>query len=311
MRKQTDWLLAGDPAIRYLTHRDLLHATPEQCKALQARLPQEGICARLLACQHENGHWGLYYYQPKWTCTHYTLLELKDLGAPPALTACRSIILRMFDECTLPGGGMNLSRHAHPNDTCVDAMVLNYASYFCPEEPRLDQLAGHIMAEQRQDGGFTWDASADFGDPHTTICAMEGLGQYAASRASGKQVSVSEAMRGGVSFLLSNHLFIDSADRRFQKLTYPARYRYDLLRALEFFARERICFDERMREAILWLAGKQTREGLWRLEHTHAGNVHFPLEEIGKPSRFITLKAMLVLRAYGRDVPDAIDPNPA
>ena len=309
MSAQTDWLLEGDPAIRYLTHRDLLLATPEQCSALQEQLALEGICARLLSYQRENGHWGLHYYQPKWTCTHYTLLELKDIGALPALAACRSIVLRMFDECTLPSGAMNLSKHVHPNDTCVDAMVLNYASYFCREETRLNQLAKHIITEQRQDGGFTWDANSNHGDPHTTICALEGLGQYAASRACGEKVHVDESIQDGVSFLLSNQLFIDSADRRFQKLTYPARYRYDLLRALEFFVRQKISYDERMRPAVLWLSEKRMKEGRWRLEHTHAGNVHFALEEVGKPSRFVTWKAMLVLNAYGRDVLDAIDSN--
>ena len=87
MSRQTDWLLEGDIAIQYLTYRDLLHASKEQCDALQARLPQEGICARLLSCQRADEHWGLHYYQPKWTSTHYTLLLLKEIGAPPALDA--------------------------------------------------------------------------------------------------------------------------------------------------------------------------------------------------------------------------------
>jgi len=307
MGKQTDWLLEGDPAIRYLTYRDLLHGSNEECNVLQARLTQEGICARLLSCQHENGHWGLHYYQPKWTSTHYTLLLLKDIGAPPALDACRHIISRMFEECTLPGGGMNLSKHEHPNDTCVDGMVLNYASYFCPEETRLDQLTTHIMTEQKSDGGFTWDSGSNQGDPHTTICVLEGLGQYAASRASGEKICVDRAIQEGVAFLLANNLFLASADRRYTKLTYPARYRYDVLRALEFFARQKIPFEERMCPALLWLGGKRTQEGLWRLEQVHAGSVHFALEEVGKPSRFITWKAMVVLDAYGRNMPDAFD----
>lgn len=307
MSAQIEWLLEGDPAIQYQTHRDLLHASKEQCDAYQARLEREGICARLLSCQRADGHWGLHYYQPKWTSTHYTLLLLKDIGAPPALEACRRIIFRMIEECFLPNGGMNLSKHEHPSDTCVDGMVLNYASYFCPEESRLDLLATHILAEQKTDGGFTWDAGSDQGDPHTTICVLEGLGQYAASRAVADAIHVDDAIHNGAEFLLSDNLFLDSADRRFLKLTYPARYRYDVLRALECFARHAIPFDERMRPAVLWLAKRRTSEGLWRLEHVHAGQVHFALEEIGKPSRFITLKAMAVLKAYGREVSYGFD----
>jgi hypothetical protein len=307
MSRQTDWLLEGEIAIQYLTYRDLLHASKEQCDALQARLSQQGICARLLSCQRADGHWGLHYYQPKWTSTHYTLLQLKDIGAPPALDACRRIILRMFDECMLPSGSMNLSKHDHPGDTCVDGMVLNYSSYFCPEEARLDRLAAHTLSEQKLDGGFTWDTNSNHGDPHTTICVLEGLAQYAASRASGDKLAVANAMQDGVAFLLANNLFLDGADRRFTKLTYPARYRYDVLRAQAFFAREKVSFDERMRPALMWLSGKRTQEGLWRLEHVHAGAVHFELEEVGKPSHFITLKAMVILDAYGRDFPNTLD----
>lgn len=300
MSAQTDWLLAGDPAIRFLTQRDLLHAPEETCRALQQRMVQDGVCAQLLALQRADGHWGLHYYQPKWTSTHYTLLELKNLGAPPALEACRGILSRMFDACALPSGAMNLSKHDHPGDTCVDGMVLNYASYFCPDEPRLDRLAKRLLAEQKPDGGFTWDARSDLGDPHTTICVLEGLSQYAASRIGNAKADTADAVQKGASFLLANNLFLYGEDRRFTKLTYPARYRYDVLRALEYFAREEKPFDPRMREAVCWLIGKRTREGLWPLEYTHPGNVHVVLEERGQPSRFITYRAMLALERYER-----------
>ena len=227
-------------------------------------------------------------------------MELKNLGAPPALEACRGIIARMFDECALPSGAMNLSKHDHPGDTCVDGMVLNYASYFYPEEPRLDRLAAHILAEQKPDGGFTWDAESGCGDPHTTICVLEGLAQYAASSSGSGKADTAGAIQNGIAFLLSNNLFLHGGDRRYTKLTYPARYRYDVLRALEFFAREQISFDPQMQEALCWLIGKRTHEGLWQLEYTHPGNVHVEMEERGKPSRFLTYRAMLVLQAYER-----------
>ena len=297
-----NWLLAGDPAIRYLAHRDLLHAPSEQCKALQARLEEEGICARLLGCQRENGHWGLYYYQPKWTSTHYTLLLLKDIGTPPTLDACRGIVQRMFKECALPNGSMNLSKYEHPSDTCVDGMVLNYAAYFCPEEPRLKNLADHIISEQKPDGGFTWNMSSEHGDPHTTICALEGLAQFASGCGQEHARPAEEAIRNGVQFLLCNDFFLGGADPRFRKLTYPGRYRYDVLRALELFARYKIPYDTRMQSAIKWLDIKQPEEGgAFPLEHTHTGNIHFSLEEAGKPSRFITWKALFVLTAFGRE----------
>ncbi len=47
-----NWLLEGDPAIRYQTHQDLLG---EKRPDLQARIATEGWGARFLACRNPNG----------------------------------------------------------------------------------------------------------------------------------------------------------------------------------------------------------------------------------------------------------------
>jgi hypothetical protein len=53
-----------------------------------------------------------------------------------------------------------------------------------------------------------------------------------------------------------------------------------------------------MQPALEWLQAKQKKDGLWYLENQHKGNVHFTMEEVGKPSRFITLKALCILRFF-------------
>ncbi len=299
MNSQIDWLLEGDPTIRYLTHRDLSCSDENTLADLQARIPQEGYCARLLSCQNENGHWGLHYYQPKWTCTHYTLAELKNLGIPQSHPVCRKAVLRMFGECQLNSGALNLAKHDHPGDVCVDGMILDYASYFIPEDRRLDALAAHLLSEQKTDGGFCWDPLSEAGDPHTTICVLEGLLHYDAAREN-PAVDISSAAGHAVEFLLENHMFYGASDRRFRTLAYPHRYRYDLLRALSFFAKYQMPHDARMNDALDWLAGKRTIDGRWPLEYVHPGNVHFVLEPVGEPSRLITLKALTVESYFSR-----------
>ena len=71
-----DWLLSGDVALQYQASRDLLG---EDRPDLRARIATEGWGARLLACRNDDGSWGERFYQPKWTSTHYTLLDLKTL----------------------------------------------------------------------------------------------------------------------------------------------------------------------------------------------------------------------------------------
>lgn len=299
MNSVIGWLLDGDVSIQYMTHHLLLHSSEIVQQQLRQRIPLEGFGARLLSCRSDTGHWGRHYYQPKWTSTHYTLLDLKNLCVPETLASCREMVGRMFQECLLENGGLDLSKHEHPSDVCVDGMALNYASYFCPEEMLLDRLVDFLLCEQKPDGGFTWDLFTDIGDPHTTICVLEGLTQYCASTGRNTD-SIRSASDSAVEFLLRYGLLAQNADPRFRKLAYPYRYRYDLLRALEFFATAGIPYDTRMLPAIDWLEAKRRADGLWYLEHQHKGNVHFVLEETGKPSRFITLKALVILDYFQR-----------
>lgn len=298
MKDVIRWLLEGDVSVQYLTHKHLLNSDQTILDNLQNRIEEEGFRAEFLFHQNPNGHWDLHYYQRKWTCTHYTLLDLKNLGVSPALMPCREMVLRIFEECQLPNGGMNLSKYEHPSDVCVNGMVLNYASYFCPEEPRLRKLAEYILSVQKGDGGFSWDVKSNKADPHTTICVLEGLGQFRAAVPGHKPLDIEVVEDKAISFLLFNQLFMDAADKRFRQLSYPYRYRYDLLRALEYLASQQVPYNAGIQPALDWLQAKRKKDGLWYLENQHKGNVHFTMEEVGKPSRFITLKALTILKYF-------------
>ncbi len=50
-----DWLLDSDPAIRWQVMRDLTDASPELVAAERARVAHEGIGAKILACQGQDG----------------------------------------------------------------------------------------------------------------------------------------------------------------------------------------------------------------------------------------------------------------
>ena len=297
MNDVISWLLEGDVSAQYLTHKLLLGSDSTILEQLQNRIETEGFGAEFLFHQNPDGHWGIYYYQPKWTSTHYTLLDLKNLGISPMSEPCQEMVLRMLDQCQKPNGGMNLSKIIdHPGDTCLDGMVLNYACYFCPDEPRIVKLVEHLLEVQKRDGGFTWDLHSEKGEPHTTICVLEGLGQFRASVPGHGLSRLQSAEENAMAFLLFNRLFMDNPDKRYRKLSYPYRYRYDLLRVLEYFSHEQVPYDPRIQPALDWLRAKQKSDGRWLLENQYPGNVHFIMEEVRKPSRFITLKALTILR---------------
>lgn len=291
------WLLSGDVSVQYLTHRDLLHSDAHTLAAMQRRIETEGIGARLLACRGENGHWGKWFYQPKWTSTHYTLASFADLGMPSECAPCREMVHRAYDECMLDSGGINFSKTMVQSDICIDGMVLAYASYFCPDDPRNVTLADFVLNVAKPDGGYSWDTQSRIGDPHTTICVLEGLNAYGKAGLRHRIRDIQTAQRKAIQFLFSHSLFIDE-DTRYQKLTFPYRYRYDLLRFLDYCAASDMQYDARMKPAIDWLKRKQTTDGRWVLGYTHKGSVHFEMEPQREPSRFITLKALCILKQY-------------
>ena len=79
-QEQIKWLLKGDVSIRYQVYRDLL---AENLEDLRERIATEGWGKAFLDCQNPDGHWGRSFYQPKWTSTHYTLLDLRNLEISP------------------------------------------------------------------------------------------------------------------------------------------------------------------------------------------------------------------------------------
>ena len=76
-REIISWLLEGDVAIQYQVNKYLLDKDDAW---LRNRIAKEGWGTQLLACRQPNGHWGKGFYQPKWTSTHYTLIDLKNLS---------------------------------------------------------------------------------------------------------------------------------------------------------------------------------------------------------------------------------------
>lgn len=178
MDQRIKWLLNGDVAIQYLTHFYLLDSLPEICSTLQAGIETEGVGARLLACRNPSGHWRQWFNQPKWTCTHYTLADLKEIGMPPHAEVCREMVIRAFDECGLDNGGINFAKTMVQSDVAVDGMILNYAACFCPDENRVDDQAGYILRQGKSDGGHSWDTASPYCDSHTTLCVREGFAQW-------------------------------------------------------------------------------------------------------------------------------------
>lgn len=82
-------------------------------------------------------------------------------------------------------------------------------------------------------------------------------------------------------------------------LSYPSRWKYDILRALDYFRDAAVPYDPRMQDALDVLLSKRRKDGRWPVQAKHPGQTHFDMEQTGQPSRWNTLRALRVLGAFG------------
>ena len=83
-------------------------------------------------------------------------------------------------------------------------------------------------------------------------------------------------------------------------LSYPSRWRYDILRSLDYFQSAGVGFDNRMTDAIDVLISKRRSDRKWPLQAKHSGQTHFDMERAGKASRWNTLRALRLLNHFGQ-----------
>lgn len=103
--------------------------------------------------------------------------------------------------------------------------------------------------------------------------------------------------------LLRRRLFLNRRTGRpiraeFTRLHHPPRWYFDVLRALDHFRAAGLPYDDRLEPALEVVNERRRPDGRWLLNAAHRGQVHFAMERAGQPSRWITLKALRVLRRY-------------
>lgn len=306
-----EWLLDSDPAIRWQVLRDLADAPAEVVAKERARVANEGWGARLLALQGADGQWagGALFPMPRvksgsgqpWTATAYSLVSLCDFGVDPQCDRVRRAVAQVRDHSRWEHAGQPFfSGEVEP---CINGMTVVLGVYF---GQNVDAIVERLVGEQLEDGG--WNCEAEKGSVrssfHTTIRVLEGL--LAHEQATGGTKKSAMARRRGEEYLLERKLFrrkstgavVDPAWLRF---SFPTRWHYDVLRALEYFRSAGDQPDPRTIEAIELLGSKRQRDGTWLLENTHPGAIHFAFDDgDGRPSRWNTLRALRVLRWCGQ-----------
>jgi hypothetical protein len=307
-RNVLDWLLAGDPAIRWQALRDLTDAPAAEAMAERNRVATEGWGSRLLALQDTDGQWAGGTYWPAvdddpvnqpWTATTYSLLLLRDFGLAPESQQSRRAVSRVQENSRWEEGGQPFFEGEV--EPCINGMATALGAYFGRD---VESVVQRLTGDQLADGG--WNCEAVNGSTrssfHSTICVLEGLLEY--EQATGGTPAARAARERAEEYLLERRLMRRKATAEiisgdWLRFSYPTRWFYDVLRGLDYFRAKGAAPDQRLAEGVELVRKKEQPDGTWLLENTHPGKVHFALEDgDGSPSRWNTLRALRVLRWF-------------
>ncbi len=242
-----DWLLEGDPAIRWQVLRDLTDASPDEIVAERARVERDGWGARLLALEDPDGLWaggacfptsyiGGEPGQP-WTATMHTLQALQLLGLDPTSGAARRAIALVAENGRWEHAGQRyFDGEVEP---CINGRTIETGAYFGME---VGAIVERVLAERLADGG--WNCEVEKGSVRssfdTTINVLDGLLEL--ESATGGPARARAACRGGEEYLLERGLFRRKSTGAvvrpaYLEFAFPYYWHYDVLRGLDYFRR--------------------------------------------------------------------------
>ncbi len=294
--------------------RDLLDVPESEWRTERAKVETEGWGARLLSCQDEDGQWAGGSFLPAdfdprewrergqpWTATTFSLSQLREFGLDSSSDRARRTVELIGAHSRWDEGGQPYWEGEV--EECINGRTVADGAYFGID---VSSIVDRLVAERLDDGG--WNCERINGSVrssfHSTINVLEGLLEY--ERATGGTRESREARKSGEEYLLERSLFRrlstgEPAHERFLLLLHPNRWHYDVLRALDYFRSSAMLtgadLDAQLGEAVDHLCSRRLEDGAWPLDWSPSGRVWFDVDDgQGKPSRWVTLRAMRVLR---------------
>ncbi len=329
------WLIEPDkeqPAIRYFTLRDILDRSESDSEVQKARasIMQTGPVPGILATQESEGYWvkpgpG---YGPKYQGTVWQVIFLAQLGAngsdPRVRTGCEYVLSHNI--ASNEGLSVGFSASATPSGY-IHCMAGNLGAALIDlgwlDDKRLQSALewqaqtitgdGIASADNRNaneryyksgTSGPLFACAANAGLPCAwgAVKAMLALSKVpSAQRTNTMQAAINQ----GVEFLFSHDPAIadypfgygNRPNSSWFKFGYPIGYVTDVLQNLEALATLGKAQDSRLANALELVESKQDARGRWRMEYSYNGKTWVDIEKKGQPSKWVTLRALKVLKA--------------
>ncbi len=238
---------------------------------------------------------------PEFSSTIWNAIVLGDLG----LTSADPRIQRTADRLFEYKLGLSSMINLYHEEMCAVGNAARTLTRFgYGEDARVRRLYDWILDDQRPDGG--WNCSQ--GTPGT-LERWEPLAALAALPKSARSGHMEQSIVRGAEFFLKRGLFREGPRYApWFRFHYPNHYFYDVLVGLDLLTKLGYSSDRRLRPALKILGEKQRRDGRWiadrsnpdaptSLLHLHVKKVRpLQLEPPGRPSKWITLTALRVLK---------------
>jgi len=318
-----DWLLEpGDPSVRFWALRDLGGKAPGDPEVVAA---QEGVMkshavGAILAAQNPGSWWveERDMYLPKYTATTHSLLILAELGARRTHAIERGVehMFRFQRDSghfliNLPATDKGLASVVK-DGCCLDGNILYYLVHFgYLDDPRTQRLIDFTVGYH--DGvAAGWRCRSYPIDPagvfpkNCYMGATKMLRALSAIPLAQRSAEIRAIIGREVESILENGIYryLRNPDGTrkdkagWKKFGFPLFYQSDILEILDTLARLGVR-DDRMKPAVDLVLGARQPDGRWLLGNTFNGKMWVDIEEKGRPSKWVTLRAVRTLRRLG------------
>jgi hypothetical protein len=320
----TEWLLQdNNPSVRYLTLTDILERgrNDPEVKRARADIMRTGVVPRILGKQTD-GRWNGpgRFYRDKYKGTAWQLIMLAELeadGRDRRIRAAGDYILGCSQDPESGGfaydqrAGGRGGRHGEVIPCLTGNMVWSLIKLGFLDDERVRRGIEWITTYQRFDdgarekpAGWPYDRYDMCWGRHSChlgiVKALKALAEMPTAR---RSAAVRRTITKGCEYLLAHHVYRRSHDLTrisklgWLKLQFPLMYQTDILEVVDLLVRLGVR-DERMDDAIGVIAAKQNAQGRWNLESTLNGRFWVRIEQKGLPSKWITYRALKVLKGY-------------
>lgn len=324
MDKIVDWLLEKEnPSVRYFTLKYLCGCTaddPEVQTTQRAIMRSEPVKA-ILAAQQPEGYWAKAGsgYSPKYQATSWQILFLAELGADGHNRQVRRGCEYYINHAQASNGGFSAIASAAPSGAihCLDGnMIWALIALGYGEDERVQRAVEWLAGAITGDDFDNWYASSVLGPGFRCAAnqgqpcawgAVKSLRALAALPAEWQSARAKKSKTMASEFLLDHDLaqaaypYVGRVSGEWFKFGFPLSYTSDVLEAALAVVEAGYGSDARLKPALELIRSRRTDDGRWLLKHSLNRKMWIDIEKKGKPSKWVTLRALRVLMAAERN----------